>query len=293
MIYRTDLALELAQGLDEDACGIESRMIKKGEATITYIRVLDEIGEKLVGKPKGKYITLEIPPLSDSPSAPDENTETLAEEIISLLPPKGTVLVVGLGNTEITPDALGPLAASRTLATRHINEELKRVTSLTKLRSTAVLAPGVLGQTGIESAEIIEGIVNLIKPVAVIVIDALASKSLARLGCTVQICDTGISPGGGVGNRRPQINHEVLGVPVIAIGVPTIVDAATIAADLLSPSEDDYNEVRDYVAPRGAEMMVTPREIDLLVDRAARLVSMAINRALHPAYSTEALAELL
>lgn len=299
MVFRTDLALEMAESVLEKAqeeghpIGVTSKVEKQGEATVTYIEVLDDNGIELIGKPVGKYITIEVPPLSDAPSAPDENTELLATELRKLLPEEGTILVFGLGNTEITPDALGPLSAGMTLATRHIDEELRRVTGLQHLRPTAVLAPGVLGQTGIESAEIVKGIVDLIRPAAVIVIDALVSKSLARLGCTVQISDTGISPGAGVGNNRPQVNTDSLGVPVIAIGVPTIVDAATLATDLLSPNEEDYDEIKAYVAPRGAEMMVTPREIDLLVHRASRLVSMAINRALHPAYSAATIQELL
>lgn len=293
MIFRTDLALETQEILGNTPQGVHSRFEKNGDATITRTIIETEIGERAMGRPIGNYVTLEFSPISDSPFIVDENVDILSKEISSLIPKDGLVLIIGLGNTDITPDALGPKTASMVLATRHIQKELARVSGLDKLRPSAVLAPGVLGQTGIESAELVISLVSKLKPSTVIVVDALASRSLARLGCTIQLSDTGISPGAGVGNKRPKINSETLGIPVIAIGVPTVVDAATLAADLLSPSEEDYDEIRDYVAPRGAEMMITPREIDLLIERASRLIAMSINCALHPSYSVDELFSLV
>ena len=172
----------------------------------------------------------------------EERIQTAAKEIRSLLPEKGLVLVAGLGNSDITPDDLGPRTANMILATRHISEELARAVGLIGLRPVAVLAPGVLGQTGIETGELLYSIVQRLSPAALIVVDALASRRLDRLGCTLQISDTGISPGSGVGNARPHISRETMGVPVISMGVPTVVDAATLAADLLHCEDDAEQE---------------------------------------------------
>ena len=201
-------------------------------------------------------------------------------ELAALLPERGTVLVTGLGNESITPDALGPRASRMVLATRHIQGEFARSSGLDDLRATAVLAPGVLGQTGVESGEIVGGLCEVVHPAAVIAIDALASRSVARLGCTVQLCDTGIAPGSGVGNNRKELTEQLLGIPVIGLGVPTVVDARTLAAELTG-----REDAAEQVAPRGAQMMVTPREIDLIISRASRLVAMAVNAALQPDYS--------
>ena len=197
----------------------------------------------------------------------------VCDELIEFLP-KGLVLVAGLGNTAITPDAIGPKAANGVLATRHIEGEIARSIGLDDMRPVAVISPGVLGQTGIETGEIIAGIAKLINPAAVIVIDALASRCLSRLGCTIQMSDTGICPGSGVGNARAEISKKTIGVPVISVGIPTVVDAVTLAQDLTG------HECEKTVNPRGAKMIVTPQEIDLLVSRGASTVSMAINYAL-------------
>jgi spore protease len=165
------------------------------------------------------------------------------------------------------------------LATRHIRGEFARAAGLDDLRPTAVLAPGVLGQTGTESVEIVRGVCREVQPSAVVVIDALAARSVERLGCTVQLCDSGIAPGSGVGNNRRPLNREVLGVPVIGMGVPTVVDAITLVREYLGSDADDASDGDE------PPMMVTPREIDLVISRAARLVAMAINGALQPAYS--------
>ena len=284
MQYRTDLALEAAETLTGTAGltaqDMEKSVVTQGDATITRIRILSDRGAEALGKQPGRYVTVEVPPLSDNGEQLEETARLIGEELRALLPEEGCVVVVGLGNESITPDALGPKMAGMTLATRHIQGEFARTYGLDGLRPAAVMAPGVLGQTGMESGEVIRGLCEVVHPAAVIAVDALAARSTARLGCTVQLCDTGISPGSGVGNNRLALDRETLGVPVIGMGVPTVVDARTLAAEL---AEDRVPE--ETVAPRGAQMMVTPREIDLIISRAARLVAMSIDAALHPDYS--------
>ena len=219
----------------------------------------------------------------------DGRLQILSEEIKNMLPVNGTVLVVGLGNISITPDALGPKSAGYILATRHISDELKKSIGFENMRSVASLSPGVLGQTGIETGEIVRGIVDRIKPTAVITVDALASRNLSRLGSTVQMSDTGISPGSGVGNQRKRLDEETLGVKVISIGVPTVVDGATLAHDLI----DKEKSTSYSVLPESEQMMVTPKEIDLLIERASKLVGMAINCALQPDISPEDIMSLV
>lgn len=280
MQFRTDLAIESAEQGVETPPGVKQESRQIDDIKLTKIVIEDEQGEKALGRPKGSYITAELPPLSDDEHNTEEKANLLGDELRSLLPEQGTVLVVGLGNQSVTPDALGPRAAGLVLATRHIRGEFARTTGLDKLRPAAVFVPGVLGQTGVESSEMVKGICDIVKPSAVIVIDALAARSVERLGCTVQICDTGIAPGSGVGNNRMALNRETLGTLVIGLGVPTVVDARTVAVELTG-REDAGNAV----SPRGAEMMVTPREIDLIIRRASQLVAMTINTALQPDYS--------
>lgn len=291
MQIRTDLAVEqreIAQGPKGDIDGIESEELDVGEAHITRIRVINEAGEQKINKRIGTYVTVEVPPFSDDAGMDENLLSAIKSELRNLLPEKGLILVAGLGNTQITPDALGPKTASRVLATRHISGEIARSAGLGDLRDVAVLAPGVLGQTGIETSEIIAGTVERVKPAAVIVVDALASRRLGRLGCTVQMSDTGISPGAGVGNSRKEISQATLGVPVISVGVPTVVDAATLVYDLTGIEPED----NQLVEPRGAKMIVTPREIDLLVERASQMVAHSINCALQPGLDSETLLAL-
>ena len=193
-----------------------------GDAKVTRIKVTNRAGEKALGKPVGSYITIEVPRLTDDAALDDDFLSCVKNELSRLLPGDGPVFVCGVGNTEITPDALGPHTAAGVLATRHISGELARSVGLGDLRPVSVLSPGVLGQTGIETGEILLGIVEKVKPGAVIVIDALASRKLSRLGCTVQMSDTGISPGAGVGNARKEISRDTLGVSVISVGVPIV-----------------------------------------------------------------------
>lgn len=285
MQMRTDLALEQREMHQDLPLGVRCEEEKKGQAVITKIVIENDEGVRALGKPKGVYITVEVPAFSDNLKN-EELVCSIASQLEKLIPQKGDILVVGLGNREITPDALGPKTVSRILATRHINDEIKRIAGIEKIRNVSVIAPGVLGQTGIEAFDLIHGVVKKIKPNGVIVIDALASRYLKRLGCTVQMSDSGIEPGAGVGNARMEISRNTLGVDVIALGVPTVVDAQTLVNDLTFGKGN-------LAEPDGRQMIVTPREIDLLVDRASGLMADCINRALFSNIAPEMIAEML
>lgn len=286
MSFRTDLALETRELLGTNIPGIKHNERMEDNIKITNIEILNDSASQSLKKPKGKYVTIEFPTLTDNFQHSDKRIEIVSKEIASLIPNKGLVLVVGVGNTDITPDALGPKATSYILATRHIKGELARSTGLDKLRPVSAIFPGVLGQTGIETSEFITSIVNKLKPSCVIIIDALASKQAKHLGCTIQISNTGITPGSGVGNSRPQINKDTLNVPVISIGVPTVVDASTLAYSLINEDKAPEN-LNEIISPHGSDMMVTPREIDLLIERASKLIGLSINCALQKDFSAE------
>ncbi|MBQ8202657.1 MAG: GPR endopeptidase [Clostridia bacterium] len=269
MGLRTDLISENTANIKQipEGCVIES--YKKGRVNFELTQVLsDEISEML-GKPKGKYITLSFDRLdriTDTKELCDGIIDSL-EKLFEKRPE--SVTVVGLGNNDITPDALGPLTSGAIFATRHLSEEFKANTGLSHLGSVSVIAPGVMGKTGIETRESVKAAIDFIKPDAIIVIDALAAGSTDRLCSTFQLTNTGISPGSGVKNTRKAFNEEALGIPVIAIGMPTVID---------------FGE--------GENMMVTPKDIDLLIDRAAELLSLALNRFLHPHLDSKTLAAL-
>ena len=272
MNYRTDLALERRELIkDTVPNGVDFDEEIFGETKITRIEIKSKEGTKALSKPEGKYITIEFKMKNISLPENEEEIEIVAKEIAALIPKKeGDILIVGLGNHNITPDAIGPKTVEKTISTRHISDELN-------LRSVAAIAPGVMGQTGIETADIIKSVCDSISPACVIAVDALASKSTDRLCKTIQICDSGISPGSGVHNKRAELSEETLGVPVIAIGVPTVVDALTVAADF-SADENIKNE-------NLSNLMVTPREIDSLILNISHLLSLSIGRALHPSLS--------
>lgn len=272
MNYRTDLTIELTEEAGEIE-GVHSENYAVDGVSITKTVIHDNQAAQTLGKPQGEYYTLEMLPFSDSAFEPENCFEAASDILSEMLPKHGCVLAVGLGNVGITPDALGPKAAERILATRHISGELAEKCGLAPLRKTAVIAPGVLGQTGIEAAEYIKCLCTELKPSAVIVIDAMAARSLSRLGRTLQISDSGIAPGAGVGNNRPAIDSQFLGTRVISLGVPTVVDLQTLAQDLCG---------EDKPQTLGNNLIVTPREIDLLTDRAAHFIAMAINGALQP-----------
>ena len=277
MVYmqsRTDLAIE---NTETEGClkGIEKEEIQEGDLKITRISVTDKETADIIGKPVGKYITIECLPITDNVGDLKKETEIIGTEIKNFVPYEGEILVAGLGNKEITPDALGVRSMEYILATRHIKGEFSRIAGLDRLRGVSVITTGVMGQTGIETGEIIGSIVKEIKPDVLIAVDALAAKEISRLGCTVQISNTGINPGSGVGNRRKGINQKNIGIPVIAVGIPTVVDLMTLIYD------------------KSESMIVTPREIDLLIERGARLIGMAINCALQGEYDYDTLWELV
>ena len=279
MSIRTDLAVEM---IDEDASslpkGIKRKLRKSSACSITEIIVTDEVAGLRIGKPRGRYITIETDRLSASPQDFDEQVSNIADEIVSL---KGegrkTALVAGLGNSDITPDALGPLVVSQIIATRHLHDELPEGHELRRLNKVSAIAPGVLGQTGIEAAEVIRTLCAEVKPDCVIVIDALACSDISRLGSTIQLSDSGISPGSGVQNRRKELSEATLGVPVIAIGVPTVVDMHTIVENITGNPPDKHLP----------NMMVTPRDVDKLIERTARLLAFSINKAVQPGLTIE------
>lgn len=281
MDFRTDLALERCEILDKkDTDGIEIEAFEAKKAKVSRISVTNENGEKAVGKPMGEYVTVEVAPFARQAQFIDDSLDAIVTEIRRFLPEKGSVLVAGLGNMKITPDALGPKCASMIFSTRHITGEIQKATGLYGLRCVSSVSTGVTGDTGVEAGELLKGIIDGVKPDTVITVDALAARSVSRLGNTVQMCSTGIVPGSGVGNARREISEKTLGVPVVAIGVPTVVDAATLVAD--------YSGDVSFASDNGTEnMMVTPREIDLMIERAAKLTALAINCALQPDISPE------
>lgn len=294
---RTDLAMESARA--GDLPGVTISGWEAGDVHVTEVKVDPGEGSKLLGKPPGSYVTLEM----SDPRAP-ESREALAnllgEELARMLPAEDgrPVLVVGLGNRDVTPDALGPKVVSETLVTRHIFRELPDAVDA-RMRSVCAVAPGVLGVTGVETLEMAKGIVEHVGPRVAIVIDALAARAASRLGTTVQIADTGIQPGSGVGNHRSALTQETLGVPVIAIGVPMVIYAATIVRDALEGMTQGAKEEaadaieKEVLGTALGEMIVTPREIDDLVKDSARMLASGINRALHPGLSDREISELM
>lgn len=277
MSIRTDLAVESINPQAAKLEGITQNVRDGVGCDITEVIVeTDQAGEQ-IGKGKGKYLTIETDRLSAHPDEFEGMVDCIAAEIVKLAPQSGDVMVIGLGNNDITPDALGPKVISQVLATRHLSQELPEGHELSGLRSISAIAPGVLGQTGIEVAEIAKAICDKTKPAVVVVIDALACSDIKRLGCTIQLTDTGISPGSGVQNSRKELSKRSLGSPVIAIGVPTIVDMHTIVQSITGKEVDKSLP----------NMMVTPRDIDKLIERTAKLVAFSINKAFLPDMSIE------
>ena len=289
--FRTDLAIERSLSIENKLPdGIKQYRRSNDVSSVTEIRITDEEGERVIGKPIGRYITVEVPSFSSDFELLDGRLDMLISEIRSLIPESGTVLTVGLGNRDLTADALGPEFAEGIFVTRHIGKELSSAMGFENLRPVASIAPGVLGQTGMEAFEIIESIAEKIKPSCIIIADALAALDISRLGNTVQLSDTGISPGSGVGNRRKEISSKTLGIPVIAIGVPTVISAFTVAKNLL----DDLSYSIDISdAEKYKEYIVASREADLITKRAARLISLGVNLALQPTVSPQDMAILV
>ncbi|MGI6403313.1 MAG: GPR endopeptidase [Oscillospiraceae bacterium] len=285
MPFRTDLAAELVAQAPP-LPGLEQQEESFGSLRFHTVQITQEQTAQRVGKPMGTYVTVTTPPFEKGEEITEEELIAIAQRMADLLPDKGLILVVGLGNNDITPDAIGPRTVHQILATRHIGEELKKQAGLEQLRPVAVLAPGVLGQTGIETSEIIGALVKNVHPAAVVVVDALAAREASRLGNTIQIANTGICPGSGVQNSRKEISQSTLGVPVVSVGVPTVIDATSLASDLLQ-GDEDVERCRMLFEPRGTQLMITPREIDNLISHACKTLSLALNKALQPEMTLE------
>ncbi len=315
--FRTDMAIErrdLYQKANKvkETPGIQvSQEQVNKDISISRVEVQNEQGEQAIGKPIGNYITIDIKNLKIATE--EEITkagEVVTKELKALMQPlvqeKEDILVVGLGNVYVTPDSLGPSVIKDIDITRHLIEHLPQYVD-ENTRPVSAISPGVLGTTGIETQEILTGIIEKVKPKLVIVIDALASRSIERISSTIQLADTGIVPGAGVGNKRKELTKQTLGIPVIAIGIPTVVEAATIAADSLDlvfqkmqeeaektvtdgeklytifkeiTEEDKYNMIKEVLLPKDYNFIVTPKEIDELIKTMSSIVARGINASL-------------
>lgn len=282
MAFRTDLAVEAIEN-HKSAAALphvrQSDRMLEGFA-VHEVRILSEDAAREIGKPQGRYLTLELDALirreEDAFPRACKALSTLLRELLPR-PNDGPVLIAGLGNRMITPDAIGPQTADHVIATRHLVAQSPAV--FADWRPVSALAPGVLGQTGVETGEVICGVLDRVRPAAVIAVDALAAGRLSRLLRTVQLADTGITPGAGVGNARTALNEETLGVPVIAVGVPTVVDGATLAHEISSQLEQPACEALDDLSQ---PVMITTRDIDREVADISRMIGYAVNMALHP-----------
>jgi len=284
---RTDLAMESEALQQENALpeGVRARRERRGSFFVTTVEVLNEAGEQALAKPRGRYITLELDAfLRREENAFSEAAALLADLLRPLikLEKNGNYLVVGLGNRDITPDAVGPDTVDCVMVTRHLTSRMPE--DFAAFRPVSAVCSGVLGTTGIESSDLVLAITRQIHPTAVIVIDALASREPQRLCRTVQIADTGIVPGSGVGNARQALNRATLGIPVVAVGVPTVVDAATLTIDLAARAGVDL-DTADF--GEAGSMIVTPRDIDKNVRDVAKLIAYGLNLALHDGLTIE------
>lgn len=309
---RTDLALETREKFEEDnveikGVKVEEEYLGETDIKITTMVIETENGAKAMGRPKGNYITMEAPNMDGQDEEYHQQISIELAKIIQRLLPKSeekiSVLVAGLGNREVTPDALGPRVVDNMMITRHVLKEFgKYAFGEEEVSSVSGIVPGVMAQTGMESQEIIRGIVEETRPDVMIAIDALAARSTKRLSRTIQITDTGINPGSGVGNHRHGLSKDTIGIPVIAIGVPTVVDAATIVGDtmqnLIQAMEENvhlqslstglnalnamekYELIRELLSPQLNTMFVTPKDIDESVKQLSFTISEGLNIAL-------------
>lgn len=282
MAFRTDLAVEAIENHKTTAA---LPHVRQSDRTLEgfavhEVRILSEDAAREIGKPQGRYLTLELDVLirreEDAFPRACKALSTLLRELLPH-PNDGPVLIAGLGNRMITPDAIGPQTADHVIATRHLVAQSPAI--FADWRPVSALAPGVLGQTGVETGEVICGVLDRVRPAAVIAVDALAAGRLSRLLRTVQLADTGITPGAGVGNARAALNKETLGVPVIAVGVPTVVDGATLAHEISSQLGQPACEALDDLSQ---PVMITTRDIDREVADISRMIGYAVNMALHP-----------
>ena len=308
--FRTDLADERrdlyrkANNIENEVNGVETEEEQINEKIkVTRVKITNEEGQNAIGKPIGDYITIDVKKINLLTDEEQEQaSDTLANELKKLIGEKiqfkEDILVVGLGNQEVTPDALGPNVIKDVEVTRHIINYLPQYID-ENARPVSAIAPGVLGTTGIETLEIVKGVVEHIKPKLLIVIDALASRSMERISSTIQISNTGIVPGGGVGNTRKEISINTLNIPVIAIGIPTVVETAVVVNDALDvfieklqqeansndylnklKEEDNYEKIKEALLPKEYNFIVTPKEIDELIFHMSSVVSKGINMAL-------------
>lgn len=282
MAFRTDLAVE---AIENHKTAAALPHVRQSDRTLEgfavhEVRILSEDAAREIGKPQGRYLTLELDALirreEDAFPRACKALSTLLRELLPR-PNDGPVLIAGLGNRMITPDAIGPQTADHVIATRHLVAQSPAI--FADWRPVSALAPGVLGQTGVETGEVICGVLDRVRPAVVIAVDALAAGRLSRLLRTVQLADTGITPGAGVGNARAALNEETLGVPVIAVGVPTVVDGATLAHEISSQlGQPACEALEDLSQP----VMITTRDIDREVADISRMIGYAVNMALHP-----------
>lgn len=300
-MIRTDLAAEAREMCGEGVGGVISRTEEKNGGKVTTVEITDENGAEAMGKPMGVYVTIEAEETSTAEGR-EMAAELLKNELLLLLEGKkaDSVLVVGLGNHHITPDSVGVSTAEQIFVTRHLREHMPE--QFGSAREVSSITPGVLGLTGIETGETVCSLTEKIRPDLVIAVDALASRSMARIGRTFQLTDTGISPGSGVGNSRKELSEKTLGVPTIAVGVPMVADAATVAddairmlmekmkedasdgvLDMLRSLEDNdrYAVIYEALEPNAANMFVTPKDVDAIADRATEILRRGINDALH------------
>jgi spore protease len=303
-----DLALEATEALrgdiQKEIPGVSEEKEEHTYATVTTIKILNKNGSHIMGRPEGSYVTIESPELKVNDKEIYQEISTIvANKIADLiaelkLTTEASVLLVGLGNRNATPDALGPEVVENSLVTRHLFHYAPSELS-EGLREVSAIAPGVLGITGIETAEIIKGVVEKLSPDLVIAIDALAASNLERVGTTIQLTNTGINPGSGIGNNRIGINIETMGVPVIAIGVPTVVHAAVIAFEIFGALTQNNPYLTQQISekkmqgivgqilkPFGGQLVVTPKEIDELILQTAKVIATGINQGLHPGIET-------
>ena len=296
-IYRQATKLEEINGIQAEQQKVNDNIL------IERVKITNEEGERAIGKPIWDYITIDMKNLKIAQDEEiEEASKALTDELVKIIDKhidkQGEILVVGLGNVYVTPDSLGPKVINEIEVTRHIIEYLPQYVEK-GTRMVSAISPGVLGTTGIETLEILKGIVDNIKPKLIIVIDALASRSIERISSTVQISDTGIVPGAGVGNARNEISQNTLGIPVVAIGIPTVVETAVLVNDCLSlfieklqeeaksneylnnlKEEDNYEKIKETLIPKDYNLIVTPKEIDDLVENMTSIVARGINMSL-------------
>lgn len=288
--YRTDLAIECREMLDENRKTEEKdisvqEIIYADDVKATRINIMNEQGAENMGKPKGSYITLEAAGvLEEKEGIKDRTEKAVASELKYLIKPENSmkVMVAGLGNVTVTPDSLGPKTALKIRVTRHIFDVMDTKNSENEgISNVSCIAPGVTASTGMETADIIKKAAEITEPDVIIVVDSLAARNIERMSTTIQITDTGIAPGAGMGNRRKGINKETVGARVIAIGVPTVIDASTIVREAFEKN-DDTKKAEQYIQKYGGQMIVTSTDIDMIIKDFSDIIANGINKTIHP-----------